>query len=288
MNGTAPRFGRPIETIAAELHCLELASPDPVAMAAFYQRALGFELCGEGDTLLAAAPGRRMAFVEGPAGKLVRAGYALPDRDEFDRLTTRIVRAGATCQQVEAPFFTHAIETRDPDGNRYLFGLPDPDADRANAGAAAPARLQHVVMASRDPGAIVRFFVDALGFTLSDDVVDTHGEIRTSFLRSSSEHHSFAVFKAAENRLDHHSYETTDWNAIRDWCDHMATEQIPLKWGPGRHGPGNNLFAFVHDPDGNWIEISAELEIVEHDRPIGQWPHEERTLNSWGIGLLRS
>jgi len=24
---------------------------------------------------------------------------------------------------------------------------------------------------------------------------------------------------------------------------------IPLKWGPGRHGPGDNLFIFIHDVD---------------------------------------
>jgi hypothetical protein len=68
----------------------------------------------------------------------------------------------------------------------------------------------------------------------------------------------------------------------------MAGERIPLKWGPGRHGPGNNLFFFIHDTDGNWVEISAELEVVKPDRAVGAWPHEERTLNRWGIGLLRS
>jgi catechol 2,3-dioxygenase-like lactoylglutathione lyase family enzyme len=127
-----------------------------------------------------------------------------------------------------------------------------------------------------------------LGFTLSDIVVDGGGGIRTVFLRSSQEHHSFAVFQASENRFDHHCYEVGDWNDIRDWADHMAAARIPLKWGPGRHGPGNNLFMFVHDIDGNWIELSAELEIVAHDRPAGTWPHEERTLNSWGQGMLRS
>jgi hypothetical protein len=75
---------------------------------------------------------------------------------------------------------------------------------------------------------------------------------------------------------------------IRDWSDHFASIRVPVQWGPGRHRPGNNLFVFVHDPDGNWIEISAELESVTHDRPVGNWPHEERTLNTWGRGILRS
>jgi hypothetical protein len=48
------------------------------------------------------------------------------------------------------------------------------------------------------------------------------------------------------------------------------------------------LFFFIHDADNNWIELSAELELIEHERPIGEWPHEHRTLNSWGLGHLRS
>jgi len=66
----------------------------------------------------------------------------------------------------------------------------------------------------------------------------------------------------------------------------MGARRIPLMWGPGRHGPGNNIFIFVEDPDKNWIEISAELEIM-YDRPAKNWPHEEYTLNSWGRGILR-
>ncbi len=39
--------------------------------------------------------------------------------------------------------------------------------------------------------------------------------------------------------------------------------------------------------NGNWIEISAELEVI-HDRPSKDWPQEERTLNLWGKAILRS
>jgi hypothetical protein len=48
-----------------------------------------------------------------------------------------------------------------------------------------------------------------------------------------------------------------EWTKIRDWADHFAARNIRLIWGPGRHGPGNNLFVFIADTDGNWIEVSA-------------------------------
>lgn len=98
----------------------------------------------------------------------------------------------------------------------------------------------------------------------------------------------FAVFRAPEKRLDHHSYEVGDWNAIRDWCDHFAAQEHLLLWGPGRHGAGNNLFAMIHDADGNWIEVSAELETITEERSVKRWEHGPRPLNLWGQAKLRS
>ncbi len=86
--------------------------------------------------------------------------------------------------------------------------------------------------------------------------------------------------------MDHHSYEAGDWSVIKEWCDRMGDRRIPIMWGPGRHGPGNNIFIFIEDPDGNWIEISAELEVI-YDRPVKEWKHEPRTLNSWGRAIMR-
>jgi catechol-2,3-dioxygenase len=148
--------------------------------------------------------------------------------------------------------------------------------------------IQHLTLATGDVGAIEGFYAGKLGFSVSDRVLDGEGKVMTCFMRSNHEHHTLACFYYQERQgIDHHSYETGEWNGIRDWCDRFAERKIPLMWGPGRHGPGNNLFVFIVDPDGNWIEVSAELEII-HDRPAKDWPHEERTLNLWGKGILRA
>lgn len=284
----AQRFGRPAGALVAHLHYLELGCADPVRSAAFYERALQYHPVVLDDARLLQGPGRRLVLVEGTPKSLVSAGYALPDRDELAALRSRIAKAGVPAKDGSTRLFEDSVTIQDPDGNTFSFGLPWAVPQTPTSVDGPQARLQHVVIASRHPAAIVSFFLDVLGFTLSDDVLDEEGGIRTQFLRSSNEHHSFAVFRAAENRLDHHCYETSDWNDIRDWADHLADQHVALEWGPGRHGPGNNLFIFVHDPDGNWIELSAELEIVAHDREVGKWPHSHRTLNSWGLGRLRS
>lgn len=70
--------------------------------------------------------------------------------------------------------------------------------------------------------------------------------------------------------------------------DDLAARGIGLVWGPGRHGPGNNLFIMVRDPDDNLIEFSAELEVISNDRPARVWPQAESTFNLWGSASLRA
>jgi hypothetical protein len=133
---------------------------------------------------------------------------------------------------------------------------------------------------------MVKFYGD-LGMIESDRVLE-NDSLAACFLRSDPEHHSFAAFRAPESRPDHHCYETNGWLDIRDWGDRMGRLGIPLWWGPGRHGPGNNLFFMIEDPDSHKVEFSAELELMPKEKPCRSWPHEQRTLNLWGSAWMRS
>jgi hypothetical protein len=68
----------------------------------------------------------------------------------------------------------------------------------------------------------------------------------------------------------------------------FATSAAGFSANAHNSDPVNNLFLFVNDPDGNWIEISAELETLAESRKPGRWLHEERTLNLRGHGKPRS
>jgi len=274
--------------LRASLHHLAIGSPDPSALAAFYAEALGLGLdVGESRTL-ATGPGRRLQFVEGPRKSLHLAAYAVDDMDEIVTIRQRCADLGVKVHDHEDPMFQPgAILVVDPDGNRIAFGL-SPSLPALGKSEGLPARLQHVVVASPNAAALSRFYQEAFGFVVSDEVFDDAGALRTTFLRCSREHHSFAVFQAHEAWFDHHCYEAGDWGLIRDWGDRFADLDLPIQWGPGRHGPGNNLFLFIHDLDGNWLEISAELEVVAPERPAGAWRHEQKTLNKWGSAPLRS
>jgi catechol 2,3-dioxygenase len=275
--------------LRASLWEIGLHSPQVERMSHFYRDALGYSFIEERGEFVGTAKGRRVRLVPGGAGVLAYAAYAVPSISYLISLQSRLETAGVDFVHGAFAGLDQAIRVPDPDGNIFIFGLAPPlTAQVWGETAAREARLQHVVLASANLGGLLEFAVNVLGFVITDRVIDENDGLRTAFMRCSAEHHSLAVFAAGQNRLDHHCYEAVQWDLIRDWGDHFSKYRIPVKWGPGRHGPGNNLFLFIHDPDGNWLEISAELESVGDDRMVGEWPHEERTLNSWGSAPLRS
>lgn len=268
------------------MHHIAFESSDPARLANFYRDAMDMdaEQIGE-DEWHCQGPDRRLVVRRGTDKKLVYAGLACRDREGLDELRARATAEGIALQNSPSPYFADgAFAVRDPDGNLICFGLAKPEGAKRK-GLRGPT--QHLTFASNDVEAFAGFYHGKLGFALSDRVVHKDGSLATCFVRSNHEHHTIACFQSNRQGVDHHSYEAAEWNTIRDWCDRFGERRIPLMWGPGRHGPGNNLFAFIEDPDGNWIEISAEMEVV-HDREVKDWPQEPRTLNLWGKAILRS
>ncbi len=271
----------------AYLHHIHLHSPNPEALAQFYSDTMDMPVVErDGDVFIVRGPRRRVLISEGPAKKLAHCAFACRDAIGLRNIQQRAAQEGLDPRTFSTPLLgPGAFVVTDPDGNQVVFGLAKA-GDEPKGGINGP--IQHLTLASQDIAAIEAFYAGKLGFAVSDRVVNDAGEVMTCFMRSNHEHHTLACF-LHRNRsgIDHHSYEAGDFVTIRDWCDRFADREIKLMWGPGRHAPGNNIFIFIVDPDGNWIEVSAELEVVL-DRPVREWPHVERTLNMWGDGLMRA
>lgn len=269
--------------IPAWLHHLCLSARDVPAMTGFYRDTIGLapEQLPGGSWLMSGGQ-RRLIIEPGEPRRLIHSAYAVADDRQLASLGNRVARSGIPIAATTTPLFRDgAFSVADPDGWRVVFGVARREASFSDR---LPGRLQHVVKSSTQVDRVTAFYRDSLGFELSDIVVEDAGAITTTFLRSDPEHHSFAVFRAKEAALDHFALEATCWNDLRDWADHLARLEVPIFWGPGRHGPGNNLFLMVRDPEGNAVEISAELEIIPNGRPVARWPHSERSLNLWGSG----
>ncbi|AIV75349.1 glyoxalase-like domain protein [Burkholderia pseudomallei] len=269
----------------ARLHHLHIGSPKARELAGFYADTLECTHAVEGGLHMLAGRDRALLISDAAERAQRYAAYALRDEFDLESLRARLHGRSVRCEPLDDPYLRHgAFLVADPQGRRIAFGVP---AISPILGS-LPGRLQHTVFQTTALEQVVRFYVDMIGFTVSDEVIDDAGALAVVFLRSDDEHHSLAFFRGSRNEWDHHCYETSGWNDLRDWGDRFAAAHIPIFFGPGRHGPGNNLFFMVTDPDGNRLEFSAELQTVDADAAPGIWPHAERTLNTWGRAWVRT
>jgi catechol-2,3-dioxygenase len=275
--------------VSAYLHHLHFHTPDVDVMARFYADVMDMEASSGADgSRLVTGPGRRILLSSGPANRLAHAGFAVRDREGLDGLHQRAKKQRLNPVTVNAPLFSPgAFAVTDPDDNLIVFGLAaEPTGEPLRLGRLR-GPIQRLTLATRNVGAIEEFYAGRLGFGVSDRVVDAAGRVTTVFMRGNHEHHNIACVVGDRTGVDHHAFEAGAWDTIRDWCDRFATLGVDVIAGPGRHGPGNNLFVCIEDPDKNRIEVSAELEVI-HDRAAKEWPHAERTLNLWGRAIVPS
>ncbi len=142
-----------------------------------------------------------------------------------------------------------------------------------------PRRLGHAVLGTTDLDLSKRFFVDGLGFKVSDYI----GGLGV-FMRCSSEHHNILVLAAPVNFLHHTSWQVDDVDEIGRGATRMLAENPERHvWGLGRHHAGSNFFWYLKDPAGNFSEYFADMDCGIDDQ---LWTPEvfqgAEGLYSWG------
>lgn len=154
--------------------------------------------------------------------------------------------------------------------------------ERARAGARAevnaepaprpPRRLGHVVLGSPDPLGIAKFFLDGIGFRMSDQVMGM-----LTFMRCSSDHHNLLIQPAPVAYLNHYAFEFDDVDAVgaaaSRYLDGREDRHVV---GIGRHVVGSNVFWYWNDPAGTMVEFFSDMDDIPDD---DAW--EPRT--DWGL-----
>lgn len=274
----------------AYLHHIAFESSDPERLATFYAVNMDMQLERVSDgEYRCEGPLRRFIVTCGKDKTLAYGALACRTEADLDTYRTRAEDNGVELLDSPSPYFKEsAFAVRDNDGHLICFGIAKEETvayKPAIKGLHAPT--QHLTFATEDLDGFVDFYVGKMGFSVTDRVLHDNGDLATVFTTTNHEHHTIACFKSSRTGVDHHSYEAGSMENIKQFCDLFASNDVQTTWGPGRHGPGNNLFVFYTDPDGNWIEISGELENI-YDRDVIDWPQHPRTLNSWGDAVMRS
>lgn len=213
--------------------------------------------------------------------QLLCVNLAARSRSEVDRL--HAMAKAAAPASLEAP-----AGIAEPGGG-YGFGLVDPegrvvrviadDARHPDAAAKdAPIRITHLVLNTPRQEDAAAFWVKALGFKVSDRSLLT-------FIRCNSDHHSIAFHPGEASSLHHIAFEMTDFDAVMRGAGRMRDAGRAIEWGPGRHGPGNNVFAYFVGPEDFVIEYTAEIEQVSDATPVrtpADWKYPPGRTDLWG------
>ena len=92
--------------------------------------------------------------------------------------------------------------------------------------------------------------------------------------------------KSALPSLNHIAFEMTDVDAVMRGIARLREAGYEAVWGPGRHGPGNNVFGYFIAPYGGVIEYTAEVSEVGDDYRVGtpeDWKWPPGRIDHWGI-----
>lgn len=275
-----------INAVLARIH---LCSPAPQVLADFYARTYGMSAQPSTDGFICRTEGRELGVSPGQVNQLKYALFTIANHCDWRAFVERTRSLSRIDAATLGELPAACIAFADPEGNPIVFCPASALAGQTlQPSKDAHATLQHFALRTRTIEAMIAFYSEQLGFVVSDRVLDEQGQVKACFLRTDRLHHAMALFSAPVSCFDHQSYETPTWDALKGWADRMGTLRTQIVWGIGRHGPGNDVFFMVRDPDGNLAEISSEIEACAPGRLEGVWPHEERTLNLWGKAIMRS
>lgn len=270
------------------LSSVEIGVADIDAAARFYTESWGLQSVGtEGGRhyLRASGAGHHVLVLHPrPGAELLRVNLGAPDKAAVDGLHEKAKGVGIDIVSAPAaivgPGGGYGFTFRDREGR--IIGIEADTALHADAGPAAdrPLQLAHVVLNAADADGSAELFIDALGFKLSD---------RTrmfNFIRCNACHHSVAFAYGKAPTLNHIAFDMPDLESVMRGAGNMRDAGYDIEWGVGRHGPGNNVFAYFIGPEDFVIEYTGEVEQVDDSYPVGQpddWKWPPGRFDRWGV-----
>ena len=274
---------------------------DPARLANYYTNALGFMALDSSDDsrVYLSENGANLSVVLEKADNAqarARIGYRI--KGDTDEAIAGLQRSGHAFDVASdvSPGERRVIVLQEPETGVpiHLVAADGGPADAVEANHIAPTKLGHVAAYTSNLETMQTFYQDLLGFQWSDTIGDFF-----VFLRCNTDHHAANFMKSNKYSGMHHvAYEMRDLNHLQEMLDHLASQEIRLDWGPGRHGPGHNIFTYHNDPDGNVIELFTQLDVMDdaqgayEPRPWHEdfpqvpktWEADLAAQNSWGPG----
>jgi catechol 2,3-dioxygenase-like lactoylglutathione lyase family enzyme len=274
-----------------KLRYIGLAGPDFATERSFLKDPWGLqETASDGELAYFRAEGSTESFVTRLRGAEKRGmdliGFAVPSSAAVDAMARKLASDGVTLisepSRLDSPGGGYGFRCFDADGHALEISSDTTPAEarELRRGESIPAVLSHIVLHTPDIKKTVAFYQDRLGFQVSDWLGDF-----MCFLRCDNVHHSIA-FMPGPPCLNHVAYEMHDLDEMMRGAGRLLKAKIPLKWGPGRHTAGNNTFSYFHDPAGNTLEYTAEVDRVDDNWQATVYAPSFEVTDQWGTSVM--
>jgi catechol 2,3-dioxygenase-like lactoylglutathione lyase family enzyme len=272
-------------------------TPDLDRQVDYYARVLGLRLIDNSARvayLSGSVDHQTVELRSGDEPRCAALGFHVHPRTDLKDLVTQIEALGIKARRLSdaQPNIKDLVTFDDPNGTRVeVFAEHQTVGQAFPRSGVVPNKLGHVAHNVTDIHAVVKFYREILGFRVSDWMGDFF-----VFLRCGTDHHTINLVTGARSKMHHIAFELRDWGHIRDSSDLLASERIPLVWGPVRHGIGHNISTYHRNPDAQIVELFCELDRIDEatecfePRPVHQefpqkpkvWSDIGLAANMWG------
>jgi catechol 2,3-dioxygenase-like lactoylglutathione lyase family enzyme len=259
-----PRLGAELETIMIQIKRMSHATfetPDLERQIEYFTQVTGLALAERenGRAYLATKVGDlAVQLVKGDQARCAKISFQTAPGTSIEDIRRGIEAEGVRCETRNdaTPGVPRIVTFEDPKGTVIeVFAEQTPIAKNQPVAGVGPLKLGHLAFSVSDPKQFADFYGRVLGFRVSDWIQDWF-----VFMRCGPDHHTVNFVRGKRTQMHHIAFELKDWAHILTACDFLGGKNIPLIWGPGRHGPGHNLYTYHRNPDDQIIELFAELD----------------------------
>ena len=269
------------------LRSIAVTATEPAALLGFYEQTWGLQQVGtdpDGTIHLRARSGERqvLSLVPGDGHSVASIRLAAGSVTDVEEVARRAAAAGHVVERAPSPLDGpgggYGTVVLDPEGRRFEVSADVTGHLEPCVRAYGPDRLSHIVLNATDMAASQDFLVRVLGFEVSDRY--ENGQM--VFLRCNHLHHCIVLAPGQWTSLNHVAFEVASADEVMRALGRMRKAGFDSVWGPGRHGPGGNVFAYFVDPVGNVIEYTAELLVVDDQWEPHDWARTQDNADVWG------
>jgi 2,3-dihydroxy-p-cumate/2,3-dihydroxybenzoate 3,4-dioxygenase len=256
----------------------------------FYRDLVGLDVSESTDDFAALRCGQdhhNVLLYNAAQPGLKRIAFDLGSEQELNKARAHIARLGnveeVSPDELKRLKIVSAFRYREPSSGICLeffvsmMQMATPFAKRVTD----IERLGHVVFNVREFDRVLEFFVEHLGFRVSDFVPGF-----AAFLRCYPNplHHSIAILAGDENRLNHVNFMVHDIDDVGKALHRMRKANVPIVFGPGRHQPSGSIFLYFLEPDRMTLEYSFGMETFppEGAREPRMLEPVPEALDQWG------